>query len=783
MANKKYKLPRYNNGGDFFTKAGELGKNAGLGYADIFMSAVGMDNVVKDDHYQGYGAKAARGYSDVAGGIAKAALPIAANILAPGSGAAVGAAQQGIGMLNPQEPIKYDEYGNPIQPEKRTTQKIGNVAGQITSAAAPAIASAAASNSSSSSSSGSGSARNGGIMRYGNGGNVSNITQVDGPSHENGGVNIQTPTGEYEVEKQEVIKRESAQDRILSDKLRFPGSRKTIAQDFKPVEALNKIVNNMKLPKEVRASAESKLKSEFDNFYNAQEALKQSKVANYAKRMGVTLPSMDNEQIEPQGQSEQSEGEYGSGGIHIKESKKGTFTAAATSHGKSVQAFASQVLANKDNYSPAMVKKANFARNASKWHHEMGGIQEYGNGGKSITGYNPQTGAHYITPGVGPLTDKQLIAEGYNRQGDAWIQGTGDNMRYYKPYRPGDSGYDANAASAAPYTLKYNPDVEARTQIRSTNNTPNPIDLAPRKPIEFGNIGAYNPNTEVMTESTGFNQPIESQTINVGKQAYGGRFKYGTGGNFGAQEDNEEYSTGAPLMTQNPTEQRNQSPFSNDLVGQRDTQNYNETILRGINEFNKNPNTPTGKKDYSSLMNIGSQILQGVGQNVGNLYDLKRGKETEVEKYDRLTANLLNADATKASNKRLYKNTLDALKGAVTGNPSAYIQSRMGMDINRMTQDQLAQQAVDNANAGILNTTAAANQGISTQEKIANAQNRAAGRNLKGSAYSNIGQNIMGQSKDYKQGEMDKEQMAMFMKYYNTPEFQRMMKDSKLTKK
>ena len=53
--------------------------------------------------------------------------------------------------------------------------------------------------------------------------------------------------------------------------------------------------------------------------------------------------------------------------IDIKPSKEGTFTAAATKHGKSVQGFASQVLNNKDDYSPAMVKKANFARNAKKW--------------------------------------------------------------------------------------------------------------------------------------------------------------------------------------------------------------------------------------------------------------------------------------------------------------------------------------------------------------------------------------------------------------------------------
>ena len=55
-------------------------------------------------------------------------------------------------------------------------------------------------------------------------------------------------------------------------------------------------------------------------------------------------------------------------GIHIAPSKRGTFTAAATKHNMGVKAFASKVLRNKDSYSPAMVKKANFARNASKWH-------------------------------------------------------------------------------------------------------------------------------------------------------------------------------------------------------------------------------------------------------------------------------------------------------------------------------------------------------------------------------------------------------------------------------
>lgn len=62
--------------------------------------------------------------------------------------------------------------------------------------------------------------------------------------------------------------------------------------------------------------------------------------------------------------------------IHIKPSKRGTFTAAAKKHGKSVQAFASQVLANKENYSPAMVKKANFARNFGGRKRAYGGFLE-----------------------------------------------------------------------------------------------------------------------------------------------------------------------------------------------------------------------------------------------------------------------------------------------------------------------------------------------------------------------------------------------------------------------
>lgn len=66
------------------------------------------------------------------------------------------------------------------------------------------------------------------------------------------------------------------------------------------------------------------------------------------------------------------------GNIHIDPSKKGTFTAAAKKYGQSVQEFAKKVLANKNEYSSSMVKKANFARNAAKW-HDLGGYLRFQN--------------------------------------------------------------------------------------------------------------------------------------------------------------------------------------------------------------------------------------------------------------------------------------------------------------------------------------------------------------------------------------------------------------------
>ena len=69
--------------------------------------------------------------------------------------------------------------------------------------------------------------------------------------------------------------------------------------------------------------------------------------------------------------------QYKKGGIYIKPSKRGSFTAWAKRHDMGVQEAARHVMANKEDYSSAIVKKANFAKNAAGWKHAMGGRLKY----------------------------------------------------------------------------------------------------------------------------------------------------------------------------------------------------------------------------------------------------------------------------------------------------------------------------------------------------------------------------------------------------------------------
>lgn len=97
--------------------------------------------------------------------------------------------------------------------------------------------------------------------------------------------------------------------------------------------------------------------------------------------------------------------EYKDGGIYIKPENRGKFTAYAKAHGKGVQEMASHIMANKEDYSPTLVKRANFAKNAAKWKHEHGGLIHYPNGGPVLGQINPRTGKAFSRDEVSTYYD------------------------------------------------------------------------------------------------------------------------------------------------------------------------------------------------------------------------------------------------------------------------------------------------------------------------------------------------------------------------------------------
>jgi hypothetical protein len=121
---------------------------------------------------------------------------------------------------------------------------------------------------------------------------------------------------------------------------------------------------------------------------------------------------------------------YSEGGnIHIKPENKGKFTSWAESHGMGVQEAASHVMANKEDYSSTIVKRANFAKNASKWKHQDGGtinrsLNQYSQGG-NMTG-PIQLGAMVGELALGAIPDNQVTDTEGNAVGT--YQSTGKSI-------------------------------------------------------------------------------------------------------------------------------------------------------------------------------------------------------------------------------------------------------------------------------------------------------------------------------------------------------------------
>lgn len=181
------------------------------------------------------------------------------------------------------------------------------------------------------------------------------------------------------------------------------------------------------------------------------------------------------------------------GGVHIDSSKKGTFTAAAKKRGLGVQEFANKVLANKDNYSTAMVKKANFARNFGGRKKAYGGFVEGGEYDNHIPNsvINPIEGSTYPTGYNNYPTKRDLIEL---------------EIEYYNNY---------------PYSKEYAEELEELND-KITNNKDN---MKVNSYNRYALGGTLNPDSEYIDEINEYNtggtheeNPYEGVQIGVDPQ-------------------------------------------------------------------------------------------------------------------------------------------------------------------------------------------------------------------------------------------------------------------------
>lgn len=145
------------------------------------------------------------------------------------------------------------------------------------------------------------------------------------------------------------------QNRVFSDELKTPSGR-SIAKEAKKLE---KMKGGGRRFQGVNDHIENKL----DQLFEYQEDMKKKKKHN--------LNNFTNTEPNPDFPDEMANLK-GGGTIHIKKANRGKFTASAKKAGQSVQQHAKSVLAN-PHASALQKKRANFARNAAKWHHALGG--------------------------------------------------------------------------------------------------------------------------------------------------------------------------------------------------------------------------------------------------------------------------------------------------------------------------------------------------------------------------------------------------------------------------
>lgn len=405
-----------------------------------------------------------------------------------------------------------------------------------------------------------------------------------------------------------------------------------------------------------------------DYLNKLQNAIIANKEQAKALRNGqLPQPSMDNEQAEPQGMSEQSEGEvataryggmYAKGGIHINPANKGKFTASAQRAGMGTQEFASHVLANKEDYSSTQVKRANFAHNAAGWKHEMGGVQlpyyntdnngnpTYANGGNYPAMTNPYHKFKGRIPAYGDGGKSYIDSSETDMQEQADRNAYYDSLSKKNPnnnlqssYAPGviginDSGNTPNNPYQMPDYSKQNQDSYDRDLKEALSRNPNPESDKINWGDVAGNVGNFaaqnagniydlmRKNAPLTSYERAKASYLDSSAAMRAADQENRRAEWGvrnaSGGNAGTYLSNR-----VALGTQNTMNKAQiaqQYANANAGIGNQNAQ-FNAEIAYREREARD--------KDAAMKQNINSMAIHNIGSSFGK--STKSGKQDEMD--------------------------------------------------------------------------------------------------------------------------------------------------------
>jgi len=736
---KTNKIPKYKFGGGFDSKdksnVGNFFKNYGLGIADTSLNALGVDAIGagKGINYQGNSANKFNQVTNVTGAVAKAAAPIVANAVVPGSGQLISAGQQmtggaynQFGPQNEQGFNGYDSQGNPIYNEGDKSGQIGNIAGQVGSMAGGFMNGQKTKIP---------EAMYGGTIQYGaggiqyaNGGNGQinaevekeensvapngQFTQFNGPSHAAGGIKTDIPQNSL----------------IFSDKLKMPGTKKTFAD-------LNKSNNTNKEDKILSSDKHGNISKHTamlmsmaknknsETLFANQEAFKQAKVQAYAKRMGVTLPSTDNEQMEPQGMSEQSEGEFAMGGVKLPMYQFG---------GPPVPSI------------PTFNNRSQF----DNYYKTQGWAPDPRNqSGRNLNYYDPKKYA-------------------YNKTSDTF-----SNVG-------GGVGTDSTANFGSLPSSEFAEFKPGSGVVGIVNKTPSTANWQTNQLLRGGG--------NKLTYADGTTQMVDPKVVKTTGFKYGGMNlpKFGNGVKFTPKMAQEGEGDDVIIPGNNG---RNSGFDPNEVMGPDPYNTFNKPDLDkwSANRLNKlaldagssTPDTPppSNKFDWNNLAN---NVATFAANNAGNIYNLSRYNKPEVETYERVKPSYLDPTQAIKDKEYQYRQGLGNLKTGAGGNAATLLGNTQALRAGTSADIGRVRREYDNANSQIGNQNAQFNSQIAMNEVIANAQNRARNRSGKGEAIGSMGSNVANQMRDVKGDSMDQKTLDMMTQYYNNPEFRKAMEKS-----